>query len=219
MRTLNIKLTVILTLFIGLNSFLAQNKKTIQLYKIQKSKAVNRALKTIDSNNVKYLNISENKKEGLVWLDTKEFKNGSIEIKMRGKDELQKSFIGIAFHAKNDSVYDAVYCRPFNFVTKDSIRRIHAIQYVSHPEFTWKKLRKKKNGQYEKEIINPPDPNDWFTMKICVSSNKIEAYINDNKKPSLVVNKLSNCTEGKIGLFVGDSSGGDFISIKIYFEK
>lgn len=219
MRTSNIKLVVIFTLFIGLNSLLAQNKKTIQLYKIQKSKAVNRTLKTIDSKNIKYLNISENKKEGLVWLDTKEFKNGSIEIKMRGKDELQKSFIGIAFHAQNDSVYDAVYCRPFNFVTKDSVRRIHSIQYVSHPKFTWKKLRDEKNAQFEKEINNPPDPNDWFIMRLYVKDNKIEAFINDSNKPSLIVNKLSNNNKGKIGLFVADSSGGDFESIKIYFEK
>ncbi len=219
MRTSNIKLVVIFTLFIGLNSLLAQNKKTIQLYKIQKSKAVNRTLKTIDSKNIKYLNISENKKEGLVWLDTKEFKNGSIEIKMRGKDELQKSFIGIAFHAKNDSVYDAIYCRPFNFLAKDSVRRIHVIQYISHPKFTWKKLRDEKNAQFEKEISNPPDPNDWFIMRLYVKDNKIEAFINDSNKPSLIVNKLSNNNEGKIGLFVADSSGGDFESIKIYFEK
>lgn len=92
---------------------------------------------------------------------------------MRGKDELQKSFIGIAFHAKNDSVYNAIYCRPFNFVAKDSIRRIHATQYVSHPELTWKKLRDEKNAQFEKEINDPPEPNDWFTMKLYIYGNKI----------------------------------------------
>ncbi len=38
---------------------------------------------------------------------------------MRGKNVFQKSFIGIAFHGQDDKTYDAVYCRPFNFIAKD----------------------------------------------------------------------------------------------------
>lgn len=132
---------------------------------------------------------------------------------------LQKSFIGIAFHRLNDSTFDAVYCRPFNFFAIDSIRKIHAIQYVSHPIFTWKKLRNEQNSKFEKEIINPPNPNGWFKMRLDIDNKTIKAYINQDTKPSLVVEKLTTQTNGKLGIFVGEGSGGDFKSIVIKTKK
>jgi hypothetical protein len=153
--------------------------------------------------------------KGLVWLPIKQFENGIIEIEMRGKDVFQKSFIGIAFHELNDSAYDAIYCRPFNFFAKDSIRKIHAIQYISHPQYTWKKLREERNGEFEKPIMNPPNPNGWFTLKLVLEGKVVKAYINNYKEPSLVVEKLTVINKGKLGIFIGDDSGGDFKSIKI----
>lgn len=97
---------------------------------------------------------------------------------MRGKDVLQRSFIGVVFHGLNDSTFDAVYCRPFNFFAKDSVRRIHAIQYISHPDFTWKKLRDERNTMFESEIASPPDPNGWFILKLVIDKNTVKAFIN-----------------------------------------
>ncbi|TAG18237.1 MAG: hypothetical protein EAZ32_14355 [Cytophagia bacterium] len=191
----------------------AQKKQTLpltDLYKRGSLQVVNRELKIIED----FIQLSENKEEGLVWLPVSDFKNGEIEIEMRGKDVIQRSFIGIAFHAQNDSTYDAVYCRPFNFFAKDSVRRIHAIQYISHPKYTWKKLREERNAEFEKEIRNPPNPNGWFMMRLIVDDKTIKAYINQSKEPSLVVQKLSNATNGKLGIFVGDGAGGDFRSIR-----
>lgn len=198
-----------------------QSKKNIELanlYQKGKLKAVNREIQLISNDTLTYLKISENKKEGIVWLPVKEFRNGTIEIKMRGKDVFQRSFIGIAFHGVNDSTYDAVYCRPFNFFAKDSVRRIHAVQYIAHPIFTWEKLRNERNAVFEKEIVNPPNPNDWFTMRLVIDNNMIKAYIGKAQLPSLSVVKLSTQTTGKIGLFTGDSSGGDFKTIKINYS-
>ncbi len=200
----------------------AQKEQKLNLYKLLKNKTlniVNREGKPIDSLSNNYIKLSENKGEGIVWLPIKDFKNGTIKIEMRGKNVQQKSFIGIAFHGQNDKTYDAVYCRPFNFLAKDSVKRIHSIQYISHPIFTWKKLREEKNAQYEKEIINPPNPNGWFTMTVVVDDKTIKAYINDAEKPSLVVQKISNNQNGKLGIFVGDDSGGDFRNILIKFNK
>lgn len=191
----------------------AQKKQTLpltDLYKRGSLQVINRELKIIED----FIQLSENKEEGLVWLPVSDFKNGEIEIEMRGKDVIQRSFIGIAFHAQNDSTYDAVYCRPFNFFAKDSVRRIHAIQYISHPKYTWKKLREERNAEFEKEIRNPPNPNGWFMMRLIVDDKTIKAYINQSKEPSLVVQKLSNATNGKLGIFVGDGAGGDFRSIR-----
>ncbi len=194
---------------------LRQDTDLVNLYRKGKLKSVNREIKIVSSDSGAYLRITENKKEGIVWLPGKDFKNGIIQIKMRGKDVLQRSFIGIAFHGADNNNYDAVYCRPFNFFAKDSVRRIHAVQYISHPDFTWEKLRKERNAIFEKEIVNPPNPNDWFTLKLVIENTTVKAYINDAEQPSLIVEKLNNRTSGKIGLFTGDSSGGDFKNIQI----
>lgn len=216
------KFTYIFTLILLPCFLFGQRQQAIELanlYKKGKLKSVNREIKIVSSDSGTYLQILENKKEGIVWLPVKDFKNGTIEIEMRGKDVFQRSFIGIAFHGVDDINYDAVYCRPFNFFAKDSVRKIHAVQYISHPDFTWEKLRKEKNAVFEKEIINPPNPNDWFTMKLVIDNTTVKAYINNATQPSLIVEKLNNRTSGKIGLFTADSSGGDFKTIKINYKK
>lgn len=203
-------------------SLFGQKQQTIELAKLYKNgklKAVNRNIEIVSGDSGAYLKISESKKEGIVWLPIKDFTKGTIEIEMRGKDVFQQSFIGVAFHGVDDNSYDAVYCRPFNFFAKDSVRRIHAVQYISHPNFTWEKLRNERNAVFEKEINNPPNPNDWFSMKLVIDNTTVKAYINNETQPSLMVEKLSNRTAGKIGLFTADNSGGDFRSIKINYNK
>ena len=183
----------------------------------QKLETVRRSIQVFDDAGYKGVRLSEEGREGLVWIKEVIFSNGTIQLDVRGKDELQRSFIGLAFHGQNDSTFDAVYFRPFNFHAKDSVRRIHAVQYVSHPVFTWKKLRDDKmtNAQYEKEISNAADPNGWFHIKILVKDNIVKVFINDRKEPVLAVQQLSNFSSGKVGLFTGDGSGGDFANLSI----
>lgn len=208
----------LIILLIISNLTFAQKKQTIDLtdlYKKGKLEVINREIKSVIENGKSFIQLADNKEEGLIWLPTKGFKNGKLTIRMRGKDVFQRSFVGIAFHGLNDTTYDAVYCRPFNFFAKDSVRKIHAIQYISHPKFTWKKLREERNGVFEKEIINPPNSNDWFTMTIIVDKKSVKAFINQDTKPSLIVDKLTERSNGKLGIFMGDGSGGDFESITI----
>lgn len=208
----------IFLLLILSNLTFAQKKQTLvlpDLYKKGQLQVVNREIKSVTENGKNFIQLADNKEEGLIWLPLNDFKNGKITIRMRGKDVFQRSFIGIAFHGLNDSTYDAVYCRPFNFFAKDSVRKIHAIQYISHPQFTWKKLRDERNGVFEKEIINPPNPNDWFSMTIVVDKKSVKAFINQDPKPSLTVDRLTQRSMGKLGIFMGDGSGGDFERITI----
>jgi len=44
--------------------------------------------------------------------------------------------VGIAFHGSDNKTLDAIYFRPFNFQSTDPVRKIHAVQYVSHPDNT-----------------------------------------------------------------------------------
>ena len=101
--------------------------------------------------------------DGVALINDITFSNGIIELDIRGKNVAQQSFLGVAFHAADAKTLDAVYFRPFNFLSADSVHRIHMVQYVSHPKYPWFVLRDKFNAQYEKEIISPPDPNQWFS--------------------------------------------------------
>ena len=208
--------------FITPNFLNAQKEIKLNLAKLQsqgKLITVNRTPSIEKDKKRKYIKALQERGEGFIWLPVEEFSSGKIKIVMRGKDVFQRSFVGVAFHGQNDSTYDAVYCRPFNFLAEDSVRRVHAIEYVAHPQYTWQKLRAEYNGIYEKEIKNPPKPNDWFSMTLVIDEKTVKAYINNNEKPSLEVEKLSQFSKGKLGIFVADNSGGDFEKITILYQK
>jgi hypothetical protein len=44
----------------------------------------------------------------------KKFTEGTIEFDARGRDVLQKSFIGVAFHGEDNDTYETVYFRPLD---------------------------------------------------------------------------------------------------------
>lgn len=150
-----------------------------------------------------------------VLLPADDFNRGKIEMLVRGKDILQGSFAGLAFHAQSDSIFDLVYCRPFNFQAADSLRRIHMIQYAFFPKLDWQVLRVKYNGIYENGIANPPKADEWFKLTLEVDEKQVKAYINDSNIPTLVVEKLNQISIGKVGIF---GLNADFKSIKIEYK-
>jgi hypothetical protein len=101
----------------------------------------NRSVSLIAQDAKRSVRFDERSGEGLALLKDYEFKNGVIEFAVRGKNVLQKSFVGIAFHALDETTYDSVYFRPFNFRSEDPLRRSHSVQYISQPTYTWRKLR------------------------------------------------------------------------------
>src|SRR5215475_3028982 len=80
------------------------------------------------------VHLSAGENVGLAWVDGTDFREGTIELDVRGKDVYQESFLGVAFHAKNDTTYESVYIRPFNFRATDPARHHHAAQYMTVPE-------------------------------------------------------------------------------------
>jgi hypothetical protein len=155
--------------------------------------------------------ISANK---IIWLKDVKFSTGTIEVDLRGKDIPQRSFLGVAFHGVDTLTYDAIYFRPFNFQSTDPVRKIHAVQYISHPQFTWERLRNEKNGVYEKGIDQPPAATAWFHTKIVVDASTITVYVNGATTHSLQVNKLNDRTDGMIGLW-NYGLDGDFANLTI----
>ena len=151
---------------------------------------------------------------GIAWLKDTRFSTGIIEVDIRGRDVFQKSFIGIVFHGVDTLTHDLVYFRPFNFRAEDPIRKIHAVQYVSHPDYPCDRLRKERNGIYEKGIDPPPVATDWFHARIEVGEKQVKVFVNGSKTPSLVVDKLNDRKTGMIGLW-NEGDNGEFANLSI----
>jgi len=175
----------------------------------------NRSVSSLSDGTRKGLRLSSSPGDGVAYLRGTEFGNGTIEVDIRGKDVQGQSFVGIAFHGVDSTTYDAIYFRPFNFRTPDSTRHSHAVQYISHPTYTWQKLRAERPGSFEQPVSPAPDPNAWFHVRVVVASPKVSVFVGDAKQPSLVVDQLNDRTKGLVGLWVGNSSDGDFANLKI----
>jgi hypothetical protein len=152
---------------------------------------------------------------GLAFLPNLMFDNGSIEFDVKGKNVVQKSFVGVAFHGIDENSFDLVYFRPFNFKAADSIRRSHSVQYISSPVFGWKTLREQRPGIYEQPVKPVPDPDSWFHVKVYIEYPNVSVFVNGSVQPCLKVEQLTKLRAGWVGLFVGDSSDGSFANLRI----
>jgi len=175
----------------------------------------NRSVSSLSDGTRKGLRLSSSPGDGVAYLRGTEFGNGTIEVDIRGKDVQGQSFVGIAFHGVDSTTYDAIYFRPFNFRTPDSTRHRHAVQYISHPTYTWQKLRAERPGSFEQPVSPAPDPNAWFHVRVVVASPKVSVFVGDAKQPSLLVDQLNDRTKGLVGLWVGNNSDGDFANLTI----
>jgi hypothetical protein len=197
---------------------LSQKTMVIDLHKLVKEKGidvVNRELTLVNEPSHAGIRLSKEYGEGIAWIKGVEFSNGILEFDVRGENVKQHSFVGIAFHGKNDSTFDAVYLRPFQFKEQDAVLKNRAIQYIALPQFTWRKLRDQFPTKYEHSIEPAPDPDSWVRIRMVIKGSTVSTYINGNKEPSLVVEKVNNFTSGAIGFYVADTSGGDFANLTI----
>lgn len=211
-------LTVILgmiTLSSGIAQVISVKYDINTLLENNKIEVFNRKVTPFSENDKKGISFSKNENDGIAWLKHVIFSNGSIELDIRGKDEYQQSFVGLAFHGLDNNTYDIIYFRPFNFQAADSVRRIHAVQYVSLPDYTWQVLREQFNGKYEKAVSPAPNANDWFHVKINIKFPLVKVFVNGNHEPCLIVEKLNTRSSGKMGLWVGNNSDGDFANLEI----
>lgn len=206
------KIKGILFSIILLNSATSFSQQKINLsdkFQSQEIKAVNRSISLYgDQNDAIELNADNS--SGIGIIEDVEFEKGIIEIELLGENNPGKSFIGVAFNIVNDETYEVIYFRPFNFVAKEQIRKEHMVQYIYHPEFTWRKLREERTGEFENEISIPPNPDDWFKAIIHVKEKTIEVYLEDIPEPILKINRLTSTKTKKIGLWTGYGSSGRF---------
>jgi hypothetical protein len=154
--------------------------------------------------------------KGTVWLKDVSFTKGTIDVDMRGKNVFLQSFLGIAFHGLNDSTYDVVYFRPFNFKHEDTSRRKWSVQYMCLPDYDYDKLRKEHPLVYENAVTPVPNPDDWFHATIVIDNDSAKVYVDQSSIASLKVKLLNSRRNGKIGLWsFAEGVTGDFADLTI----
>lgn len=165
------------------------------------------------------VHLSESQGNGVAWIEGTDFAQGTIEADVRGRDLQGRSFVGIAFHRKDDTAYEAVYVRPFNFRTDDPARHQHAVQYISLPDYDWPRLRKEFPEEFENPVDPSVSPTDWIPLRVVVKGSGIQVYVGKVTSPTLEVRKLGAHAGGQVGLWVGNGSDGDFANLRITSAK
>ena len=189
---------------IDLGTLLEKGKLTI----------VNRAA-SIEKEDESFVLLDARENDGLAILKEVSFEKGSIELYLKGENSPGSSFLGLAFNIQNDSTYEAVYFRPFNFVGEKQIQRDHMVQYIYHPEYPWYKLREERTNEFENELDTPPSPDEWFHVSLEIQENKVKVFVNWSEEPQLTVERLAEPTSDKVGLWVGNGSKGSFKNLNI----
>jgi hypothetical protein len=161
------------------------------------------------------VHVSEKADPGLVWIDGTDFTEGTIELEVRGRDLLQRSFIGIAFHGNDDRTYESVYVRPFNFRATEPDRHQHAVQYMVLPDFDWPRLRQQFPEEFENPVHPGISPTDWVPLRVGVTGGRIRVIVGLVANVTLEVRKLGTLERGMVGLWTGNNSDGDFANLRI----
>lgn len=154
-----------------------------------------------------------------------ELQNGTIELKVLSRllpnaPISARGFIGVAFRINSDNTkFESIYIRPTNGRAEDQVRRNHATQYFSFPDYDFQRLRDEAAGQYESYA--DMGLNEWISLRIVVKGAKAKLFLNNNMQPALIVNdlKLGADNKGAVGLFVDNGTEGYFRDVEISREK
>ena len=159
--------------------------------------------------------------ETMAIVKNQSFENGIIELDVAGtilpnSGAGARGFIGLAFRVRtDDSVrYECFYIRPTNGRAEDQLRRNHSVQYISHPRYTWFKLRDENPGVYESytDLVEGA----WTHLKIEVKDDKARLYVNGASQPCLIVQDLKfGKSTGALALWVGPGTDGYFSNLVI----
>ena len=158
--------------------------------------------------------------DALALLKDLDFTDGAIDVDVAGlpgaaASNTARGFIGVAFRsAPHGTAFDCFYLRPTNGRADDQLRRNHAAQYVSEPEFPWERLRTQSPGVYESYV--DLETGVWTHVKIEVSGVRARLFVNGAAQPALIVNDLKRgVTSGAIGLWIGPGTEAYFRNLEV----
>jgi hypothetical protein len=148
------------------------------------------------------------------------FSNGVIEAEVAGVPAPgagtgARGFVGIAFRLQDDKTYDAFYLRSTNGRADDQERRNHAAQYISHPDWTWSRLRRETPSRYEAYVDLVPD--EWTRIRIEVRGERARLYVHGQQQPTLIVNDVKSGANraGAVALWVGPGTVAHFRNLAV----
>jgi len=176
---------------------------------------------TFDSTHAQAVLSGQAEPDQLIRVEGLEFSSGVIEVEAAGSPAPgafagARGFVGLAFRLQPDwKTYDAFYIRPTNGRAEDQERRNHATQYISHPSWTWNRLRSESPSKYESYADVVPD--EWTKLRIEVRGDHARLYVNGNEQPSLVVNDVKSgaSAKGAVALWIGAGTIGYFRNLRI----
>jgi hypothetical protein len=164
--------------------------------------------------------------EAFVRIDGLDFANGIIEAEVAGSPGPEaypgaRGFVGIAFRLQADrpadgpQTYDAFYLRPTNGRANDQERRNHSAQYISHPDWTWSRLRRETPSRYEAYVDLQPDT--WTKLRIEVRGAQARLYVHDNPQPVLIVNDVKSgpSAKGAVALWIAAGTVAHFRNLVV----
>jgi len=164
--------------------------------------------------------------DAIVLLPYAKFRNGTIEVELAGDvrsdaSEEMRGFVGIAFRVSDvDGAfhYECIYLRPTNGRADEQLRRNHSVQYVSHPEYTWRRLRDEYPGVYESyaDLV----PGEWTQVRIVVTGRRAELFLHGGGQPVLIVRDLKGEVDrGGVALWIGQGTVAHFRDLRITPES
>jgi hypothetical protein len=158
--------------------------------------------------------------DSLAILKGVSFRDGSIELEVAGAPasgagEGARGFIGVAFRVQlGASHFECIYLRPTNGRADDQLRRNHATQYISFPDWPWEKLRKETPGVYES--YTDLQPGEWTKVRIVVSGVNASLFVGGAAQPCLLIHDLKlGAVEGGVALWIGPGTEGYFRNLKV----
>ena len=122
-------------------------------------------------------------------------------------------FIGIAWHVESERAYEAVYFRPFRFRDTDPVGRRHAIQYVSHPDRTWQRLRAEFPDVYESAC--PVDAGQWVPVRLEVGDRDVRVFAGGIREPLMNIDRPFVRSGAGVALWTGAGTKGAFANLNI----
>lgn len=132
--------------------------------------------------------------ETTVVIEGVTLRTGTIEFDIAGEvqpgfSQAVRGFVGFAFNLSGPDQYECVYLRVANGRAASQEQRNHALQYISHPAYTWRRLREEKVSQYESYA--DIGEREWIHVRLVIEPARVSVYINGAPRPSLAVDRLA----------------------------
>lgn len=145
---------------------------------------------------------------------------GTVEFDIAG--EVQpgagpsvRGFVGLAFAMSAPDRYECVYLRVANGRGASQEQRNHTLQYISHPDYTWRRLREEKVSQYE--TYADIGEREWIHVRMVIETARVSVYINGAPRPSLAVDRLRSDgpDSGRLALWAAVGSTAHYRNLVI----